>query len=67
MWDLFHHVEDELTERPQAEEVGAWRQRWWVFEHPRDIIVDDEVIHVVGWDVVFVLTRTVDALKEETN
>ena len=68
MWDLFHHVDYVSTERPQAEKVGAWRQRGGAVQNPLDIIIEYRVIHNVGWDrSPFVLTRTVDDLKEETN
>lgn len=37
-------------------------------QHPLDIIIEYCIIHNVGWDHnPFVLTRTVDALKEETS
>ena len=68
MWNLFHHVDYVSSERPQAEKVGAWRQRGGAVQHPLDIIVEYRIIHNVGWDRnPFVLTRTVDALKEETS
>ncbi len=68
MWNLFHHVDYVSTERPQVDKVGAWRQRRGAVKHPLDIIIEYRVIHNVGWDrSTFVLARTVDALKEETN
>ena len=56
MWDLFHHINDVLTEHPKAEEVWAWCQRRGAFEHFHYIIVGDDIVHD-GWtdNVVVVL------------
>ena len=55
MWDLFHHVNDVLTEHPKAEEVWVWCQRRGIFQHLCYIIVGDDIVHY-GWtdDVVVV-------------
>ena len=52
MRDLFHNVDDVSMEHPKAEKVGSWRQHWSFFLHLRNVILGDDIIHVVGWDVV---------------